>query len=467
MRTAFLSNRKSTFRRRIKRTFVFSLIALCAFALGDSAFSQPPGPAPDRQENDKDSERGDRGPGRGDREPGRDRGERDANKERGNDERGRRNDREQGNPPKESGNRERQVGFDDAVAAASPTTPVQLNQKDFKQFGVSGVYYKGKCDENTPVVVILRDLDGKIESYNETATLLASQGFAVLIPELRVGAPANNPQPGNDQPGGNRPGGDQPGGNQPGNDQPGGNLPGGNLPGEPGEFGAQNYGASPILAQPQPPQQGGDDRNRNRQLSPAEQLNMNVVSQMINDDYDFWFNMFLKYAHNKKYCNMRKTILVGSGFGAALASAWAKNDWNAKGNVKQNVVGVALLSPDAGDDEGKYNALISLEALHKKAKGAVMGYLIFVGGLKNVKLDDAKEIQRKIGGKVLDEKTPMEERSCPIVNLKTEKQGDDLLRYEAFGVSKTLCQWVAIRMKKLPKKRDKWEEIVEKKSRRD
>ena len=164
---------------------------------------------------------------------------------------------------------------------------------------------------------------------------------------------------------------------------------------------------------------------------------------------------------------MRKTVLVGSGFGAALAAAWAMNDWNSKDEVKQNIVGIALLSPDASDDAGKYNALSSLESVHKRIKGATMGYLVFVGKMNEEKFKDAKTIQQKVGGKVADESTPMEDRSCPLVAIQTEKQGNDLLVFESFGVTNTICQWVNIRMKKLPKKRDKWEEIAEKKSRRD
>ena len=98
-----------------------------------------------------------------------------------------------------------------------------------------------------------------------------------------------------------------------------------------------------------------------------------------------------------------------------------------------------------------------------------------VGGLTEIgqKFDPGEEpdypktIQQKMGGKVADENTPMEDRSCPLVAIQTEKQGNDLLVFESFGVTNTICQWVNIRMKKLPKKRDKWEEIAERKSRRD
>ena len=216
-------------------------------------------------------------------------------------------------------------------------------------------------------------------------------------------------------------------------------------------------GFGAIVAQP--------PQGMNR-MGQGNQLNPMTIAQMIDDDYYFWFNTFLKYIHNKEYCNMKKTILVGSGFGAALAAAWARNDWESKESVSQNVVGVALLSPDASNDSGKYNALSSLEALHKRAKGANMGYLVFVGKLTEDKFADAQKIQQKVGGKVVDEKTPMEERVCPLVAIQSEKQANDLLLFESFGVPTTICQWVNLRLKKLPKKRDKWEEIAEKKSRR-
>jgi len=143
-----------------------------------------------------------------------------------------------------------------------------------------------------------------------------------------------------------------------------------------------------------------------------------------------------------------------------LAASWAKSDWNAKGDYGQNVVGVALLSPDASSEDGKYDALVSLEALHKKAKGANMGFVVITGKMNEDKFEDAKKIQQKLGGKN-DANLAPEDKVCPIAAIETEKQSVELLRFESFGAPTTIRQFVAQRMQKLPKKRNKWEEIGE------
>lgn len=299
--------------------------------------------------------------------------------------------------------------MEDALKSASGVKPVELNQDDFTApdgVKLTGTYYKGKGDKDTPVVVLIGDLKGSADAFKPLAETLAKQGYGVLIPNLRGTGGSGELRRG-------------PGNNNPPNDRP-----------------------------------QMRDRASNRD-----------IMAMINVDRRVWFN-FLAYLNNLEYCNIKKTILVGSGFGAALAASWAKSDWASKDGVSQNVVGVVMFSPDASDDEGKYNALSPLESLKKRAKFPMVGYLIFVGKMNEDKLKDATEIQKKIGGKV-DDSVAMEDRPCPIVAIQTELQGSELLGFESFGVPKTLVQFVALRMQKLPKKRDKWEEVGEKKSRRD
>lgn len=296
--------------------------------------------------------------------------------------------------------------MNDALAQTNGATPITLNQREFTASDgarLGGVYFKGKGDKDTPVVVLLRDLNGKRDDYLPLAQLLSQQGYGVLIPDYRG---QNGPQNG-------------PRDNNPPNDRRQG--------------------------------QGGPSSRD--------------IQATINLDRQVWFN-FLGYLNNKELCNIKKTIVVGSGFGAALAASWAKNDWNSKETISQNVCGVVLISPDADGVDGKYDALTSLEALHKRAKFPTLGFLVFVGKMKEGKFEDAQEIQKKVGGKVADEKTPMEDRPCPLVALQTELQGDELLGFESFGVPTTIVQFVALRMQKLPKKRAKWEELAEKKSRR-
>ncbi len=452
--------------RRVKKYFVCALVVLCAFAVSGAAFSQPPRPGGDRSGwNNRggrpggDNRGGRTGDNRGGRPGGNAEGERGQNgpqegdfqeqgipgqggdfQEEGQQQEGwvqegpqqqegwgqegpqppqqqegwgdpRNQGGEQGGDPRDQRrNREPRVSLEDALKNADGVTPIQLNQNDFTASDgvrLTGVYFKGKGDQDTPVVVLLHDLKGKSDSYMPVAQLLAQQGFGVLVPNLRGEGGSGALQRG-------------PGNNNPPNDRP----------------------------------------QMQQQISPRD------INAMINLDREVWFT-FLAYLNNLQYCNVKKTVIVGSGFGAALAASWAKSDWISKGTVAQNVVGLVLLSPDADNGEGKYNSLVSLEAVRKRAKFPTLGYLIFVGKMDEEKFKDAQEIQQKMGGKVADESTPMEDRACPLVALQTELQGDELLGFESFGVSKTIVQYVALRMKKLPKKRDKWEEIVEKKSRRN
>lgn len=386
--------------RRVKSAFAFSLVFLGAFIVASSAFSQPPagdwsGGRPGmRGENMGPGMRGDRG-GRWNR-GGNAQGE------------GARQEGEQGQDQKKP---EPKIALEDALKNANGTTPITLNQNEFTAMDgvkLSGVYFKGKGDTDTPVIIILHDLNGKREDWQPVAQQLAQLGYGVLLPDLR----------GSGESGALRRG---PGNNNPPNDRP----------------------------------------------QAQEQISQMDIMAMIQNDRIVWFN-FLKYLNNAEYCNIKKTIIVGSGFGAALASSWAKDDWSSKEKPSQNVVGLVLLSPDVENDMNakRFNCLISLETLKRRAKFPTMGALLFVGKLDKEKFEAAKEIQQKFGGKVVDEKTPMEDRACPMVAINTEQQGDALLKYESFGVPTTLAQYVQVRLNKLPKKRSKWEEFEEKQSRR-
>lgn len=302
-------------------------------------------------------------------------------------------------------NRENErVPLEQALERAEPTKPTRLNQSEFTtQDGVRLVcnYYKGGGNADAPAAILLHGRDGKKEDLDPLAKFLAEQGCAVIVPDLR-GCGESVRRAVNDMSRGPR-----------------------------GMMQAREYSMKNFT---------NDD-----------------LRSMIEYDKEVWFG-FLIYLHNKELLNAKKTILVGAELGAALAAAWARDDWNGKGDAAQNVVGLALLSPDASNDEGKFNALTSLEAYRKKAKGKNSGFVVFVGQMTEDKFEDAKKIQKKVGGKA-DEELPPEEKVAPIVALKTEKQGVALLTVESFGVSKTVAEFVANRMNALPKKRQKWEEI--------
>ena len=281
---------------------------------------------------------------------------------------------------------------------------MRLNQQQFTTrdgWRLVANYYKGAGNADATPVLLLHGRDGKKEDFDALAKKLAEQGCAVIVPDLR-GCGESTSLSVNDRSRGPR----------------------------------------------------GMNRPTERKMS---QFNNDDLRALIEYDKEVWFN-FLLYLHNKELLNVKKTVVVGSELGAALAATWARDDWNGKGDAAQNVVGVALLSPDATNDEGKFNALTALDAYRKKAKGKSSGFVVFVGQMTEDKFEDAKKIQKKIGGKA-DEELPPQEKTIPIVALKTEKQGVELLKVQSFGVSDTVVQFVANRMSALPKKRQKWEAI--------
>ena len=299
---------------------------------------------------------------------------------------------------------ERAVPLDQALEKAEPTKPMRLNQQQFTTrdgWRLVANYYKGAGNADAPAVLLLHGRDGKKEDFDALAKKLAEQGCAVIVPDLR-GC------------------------------------------GESTSLAVNDMSRGPR----------GMRQPRERKMS---QFNNDDLRALIEYDKEVWFN-FLLYLHNKELLNIKKTVVVGSELGAALAATWARDDWNGKGDAAQNVVGVALLSPDASNDEGKFNALTALDAYRKKAKGKSSGFVVFVGQMTEDKFEDAKKIQKKIGGKA-DEELPPQEKTIPIVALKTEKQGVELLKIQSFGVSDTVVQFVANRMSALPKKRQKWEAI--------
>ena len=299
---------------------------------------------------------------------------------------------------------ERAVPLDQALERAEPTKPMRLNQQQFTTrdgWRLVANYYKGAGNADATPVLLLHGRDGKKEDFDALAKKLAEQGCAVIVPDLR-GCGESTSLSVNDRSRGPR----------------------------------------------------GMNRPTERKMS---QFNNDDLRALIEYDKEVWFN-FLLYLHNKELLNVKKTVVVGSELGAALAATWARDDWNGKGDAAQNVVGVALLSPDATNDEGKFNALTALDAYRKKAKGKNSGFVVFVGQMTEDKFEDAKKIQKKIGGKA-DEELPPQEKTIPIVALKTEKQGVELLKVQSFGVSDTVVQFVANRMSALPKKRQKWEAI--------
>ena len=318
---------------------------------------------------------------------------------------------------------EKVVDLEKALKSGGQTTPIVLNQNDFRTSDgkkLQGTYYKGKADKDTPVVIVLPSLTETQENYADLCKALATAGYAVLCVDLRGR----------------------------------------------GKSEGSNFNLG--LRNNNPPNDA-----KKEQKPDLSVVSNDDVYAMIDIDRQLWFN-FLVYLHDRGMCNMKKTIIVGSEFSSALACAWAKNDWSGRGEGYQNVVGLVLFSPDAVeakrsrskkadedvDEKPKYDCLKSMEALRKLAKGKLFGAVIFVGGFNKEKLGSATLLQEKVGGKQEAELKP-HEKTVMCFNFNTDRQGSELTKLQTFNVIPTVVQFVDKRMKELPTKRNKWEAIFE------
>lgn len=318
---------------------------------------------------------------------------------------------------------EKVVDLEKALKSGGQTTPIVLNQNDFRTSDgkkLQGTYYKGKADKDTPVVIVLPSLTETQENYADLCKALATAGYAVLCVDLR------------------------------------------------GRGKSEGSNFNMGLRNNNPPNDA-----KKEQKPDLSVVSNDDVYAMIDIDRQLWFN-FLVYLHDRGMCNMKKTIIVGSEFSSALACAWAKNDWSGRGEGYQNVVGLVLFSPDAVeakrsrskkadedvDEKPKYDCLKSMEALRKLAKGKLFGAVIFVGGFNKEKLGSATLLQEKVGGKQEAELKP-HEKTVMCFNFNTDRQGSELTKLQTFNVIPTIVQFVDKRMKELPTKRNKWEAIFE------
>ena len=318
---------------------------------------------------------------------------------------------------------EKVVDLEKALKSGGQTTPIVLNQNDFRTSDgkkLQGTYYKGKADKDTPVVIVLPSLTETQENYADLCKALATAGYAVLCVDLR------------------------------------------------GRGKSEGSNFNMGLRNNNPPNDA-----KKEQKPDLSVVSNDDVYAMIDIDRQLWFN-FLVYLHDRGMCNMKKTIIVWSEFSSALACAWAKNDWSGRGEGYQNVVGLVLFSPDAVeakrsrskkadedvDEKPKYDCLKSMEALRKLAKGKLFGAVIFVGGFNKEKLGSATLLQEKVGGKQEAELKP-HEKTVMCFNFNTDRQGSELTKLQTFNVIPTVVQFVDKRMKELPTKRNKWEAIFE------
>ena len=285
-----------------------------------------------------------------------------------------------GGPEGRSVEREPIVPIDDALAAAGKAEPVRLNQPDFMtddQVRLSGLYYKGNADESTIPVILLHKKEGKKEDWQELAQFLAEKGLAVLVPDLR------------------------------------------------------GYGES-VTAFIEDYSFGGEQPVIRQNQYNAQNFSPDDWDAMRSADGHFWIR-FLVYLHNKKMINIRKLVMIGDGYGAAVAGSWLLEDWKAPSPKKgQFTRGLLMISPDADSVFEKLGG-------SKTTAGKLM-YKIFVGGLDQERLKAAESI----GLQLAREKSSVdpEMRKVPVENCKTEKQDMPLLKASAFNMPEQILQFV-------------------------
>ena len=276
--------------------------------------------------------------------------------------------------------REPIVPFDDALAAAGKADPIALNQPDFitdDQVQLRGLYYKGDADEQTTPVILLHGKDGKKEEWQDLAKSLAEQGAAVLVPDLRGYGESTAAY-----------------------------------------IEDYSFGDNPPMVR------------QNRYF--ASGFGPSDWDAMRYDDGRFWIR-FLVYLHNRKMLNIRKLVLVGNGFGAAVAASWLAEDWKATNSKKgQFARGLLLISPEADDVFEKLGA--------GKTKAGKVAYKIYVGSLEKERLEAAETI----GLQLAKEKssTPAEERKVPVEKCQTERQGMALLKASSFNMPEQIFRFV-------------------------
>lgn len=198
--------------------------------------------------------------------------------------------------------REQFVPFEKAFESAKSDEPIKLNQPDFvteDQVQLCGLFYKGNADESTTPVILLHGKDGKKEDWEPVAKVLAGQGMAVLVPDLR------------------------------------------------------GYGES-TRAMKEDYSGGGVPFVRPSQYK-ADSFTESDWDSMNTYDGWLWYD-FLTMLHNEKKLNLRKLVFIGNGYGCAVAGNWIFGDWKATPKKGRFARGLILVSPEADEIYGKLGA---------------------------------------------------------------------------------------------------------------
>ena len=307
--------------------------------------------------------------------------------------------------PSRSGQRQKKQEtkrtFESQYQTAGPTDVIRIDHPNYKtpdgKFLV-GDFRKGNADENTIPVIILHGYGQAKEQVTPLAMKLAEAGMAVLTPDLR------------------------------------------------------GHGQS-ISQQVQDFSEGERPTVRTDDNYKFDTFIKQDYTAMATIDWEFWY-MFLGAEHNAKHLNMRRLIIIGVEFGAAIACNWAKNDWSIS-NVKKGhfARGLVLISP-----EEKY-CQKALDALRQKKPGDQLAFLFILGSLNGDMLTAIKKIQEKLLGRDKEEKIPVAEQRAVLATFQTEQQGSELLAIDSFNIPELVTNFINIRMKKMKPRDLEWQAI--------
>lgn len=269
-------------------------------------------------------------------------------------------------------------------ATATEAIPLKQEGKFITSDRVQVVanYYKGAADKKTVPFILLHGKGGKKEDFAPLAAALSEKGYAVLVPDLR------------------------------------------------------GHGESVVS--------WVFDFSAGGQRPSIRQKNDYTVESFTDADYSgmrqydglLWFQ-FLKFLHNEEKINLRRLVIVGSGFGGSVGTSWVVNDWQESAKRGRFTKSLILLSPE---NDPAYNQFSEM-----KLKQGAIGSMIFVGSLEKERLSEAEKIQIEIGR---DKPTvPVEERRTKLVTVKTEIQGTELLGAASFKVADRIIEFISERDK--------------------
>ncbi|MBQ1454696.1 MAG: hypothetical protein IIZ25_02465 [Thermoguttaceae bacterium] len=234
---------------------------------------------------------------------------------------------------------------------------------------LAGVFYKGEGSKDTIPVLLIHDKTGSADDLLDLAKQLAAEGMAVLVPDLRGHGESTVSWVYDFSKGGNRP------------------------------------------------------AVRKKDDYFVDSFSEEDFEAMRQYDGLLWYQ-FLLALHNEEKLNLRRLVVVGFGFGSEIGGAWIVNDWQQtsakRGRFAKCFVSI---SPNSDDIYTQIGAL--------KGKPS-LACLLMVGSLDKKSLDDAHEVQCRLGR---EKPTVAEEdRKVKLIAVKTEKESTELASLPAYGV---------------------------------